>query len=470
MAAPKDKADLSRFLGMVTYLAKFIPNLSSECNALRKLTHDDADFVWTNTSQGDLDLIKKLITSVPVLQYFDAKKPVTIQSDASEFALGACIMQNGLPISYASKVLTKTQRNYAQIEKELLSIVFACRRFDQYICGKPDVFVETDHQPLIRIATKQQLSETPKRLQAMLMSLQRYQLKLKYVKGCEMHIADFLSRAPEESTGAEKQFEIYQLLAGEDIELVEFDQINALEDVPVRDKQIKRIREATLNDPVLQQLRKTVIDGWPNEKRDVQREIEHFWNFRDDLSVCDNILLKSNRIVIPLQLQRDILERLHSGHQGIEYTMRLARQTVFWPGMNDQIKNKIRSCPTCLKYAPAQRNPPMTTHDVPSLPFERVSLDVFETNINEKKRRFLITVDHYSDFFEIDDLKDLTAKETIIVCKRNFSRHGIPTVCVVDGGTNFTSQQFKSFAAQWEFQIEQSSPHHHQANAKPKRP
>lgn len=75
--------------------------------------------------------------------------------------------------------------------------------------------------------------------------------------------------------------------------------------------------------------------------------------------------------------------------------------------------------------------------------FERVSLDVFEMNIKDKKRRFLITVDHYSDYFEIDDLKDLSAVETVKVCKRNFSSHEIPLVCVIDGGTNFTSQQFK---------------------------
>lgn len=86
--------------------------------------------------------------------------------------------------------------------------------------------------------------------------------------------------------------------------------------------------------------------------------------------------------------------------------------------------------------------------------------------INNKKRRFLITVDHYSDFFEIDELKELSSKAAIEICKRNFSRHGIPNVCVSDGATNFTSDEFKRFAKEWEFEIIHSSPHHQQGNGK----
>lgn len=123
-------------------------------------------------------------------------------------------------------MLTKTQRNYAQIEKELLAIVFACRRFDQYICGKSDVFIETDHQPLKRIAGRRQLSDTPKRLQAMLLSLQRYKLKLQYKKGGEMHIADFLSRAPSNENESEREYEIYQLSTLDDIALYRVEQID----------------------------------------------------------------------------------------------------------------------------------------------------------------------------------------------------------------------------------------------------
>lgn len=81
-----------------------------------------------------------------------------------------------------------------------------------------------------------------------------------------------------------------------------------------------------------------------------------------------------------------------------------------------------------------------------------------------KKKKFLVTADHYSDFFEIDEFTDLTAKSTIKICKRNFSRHGIPVICVTNGGPNFTAKEFKKFANEWEFTHKRSDPHHKQAN------
>ena len=120
---------------------------------------------------------------------------MTIECDASNYGLGAAVYQNDKIIGYASRTLTKTEMNYAQIEKELLSIVFACIRFDQIIVGNPQVIIKTDHKPLISIFEKPLLN-VPKRLQKMLMTLQRYDLNFKFVAGKDNIIADALSRAP----------------------------------------------------------------------------------------------------------------------------------------------------------------------------------------------------------------------------------------------------------------------------------
>lgn len=466
MPTPTNKAELTRFLGMVTYLSKFVPNLSDRANGLRHISNDGVEWKWEISHQNDFDEIKKLITTTPVLKYFDVNKPIVIQADASDFALGACIMQDGLPISYASKVLTSAQRSYAQIEKEMLSILFACRRFDQYICGKNDVMVETDHQPLIRIAARNQLSDAPKRLQAMLLALQRYNLKLKYTKGSEMHIADFLSRAPTNPKEYEREYEIYAIHEYEEKYMKRIEQIDAFSETKVCDKTMARIKKATQDDATMMKLIEVIKNGWPNQQRQLDDELKQFWKLRDDLTVNDNIILKTNRIFVPLQLRNEMLERLHAYHVGIENTTKLARQTVYWPGIGEQIKSKIKNCETCLKYAPNQQNPPMMSHEIPTQPWERISMDVMETAIGDKKKRFLITVDHYSDFFEIDELNDLSARATIKICKQNFSRHGKPKICVTDGGTNFKSNEFERFAADWEFEIVHSSPHHQQGNGK----
>ena len=86
------------------------------------------------------------MTAAPVLRYFDPAVPLTLQCDASQDGLGAVLLQNGQPIAYASRCLTKTEENYAQIEKELLAIVFGIRRFHQYTFGR-EVTVQTDHKP-----------------------------------------------------------------------------------------------------------------------------------------------------------------------------------------------------------------------------------------------------------------------------------------------------------------------------------
>ena len=94
--------------------------------------------------------------------------------------------------------------------------------------------------------------------------------------------------------------------------------------------------------------------------------------------------------------------------------------------MTSEIKNKIQSCEICAEIANNQRNPPMQSHVTPSYPFQYVSMDVLTAEYNGRPTLFLVTVDHYSDFFELDVLNNLSSKATIEICKKNFSRHGIP--------------------------------------------
>ena len=126
-----------------------------------------------------------------MLRYYNVSKPVTLQVDASQHRLGAALLQDHGPIAYASKAFNETQRRYAQIEKELLAVLFGCKRFHQYVYGQP-ITVESDHKPLEAIFRKP-LSQPPSRLQKMLMQLQAYDITLVYKKGTEMYIADALS-------------------------------------------------------------------------------------------------------------------------------------------------------------------------------------------------------------------------------------------------------------------------------------
>ena len=131
MPTPVDKQSLQRLLGMITYLGKFLPHLSDVTEPLRRLLDRDVEWHWDDAHEAALNQVKQLITREPVIRYFDNTKEVTLQCDASESDLGVVIMQEGQPGVFSSKALTNTEKNYAQIRKELLSIVHGCIRFDQ---------------------------------------------------------------------------------------------------------------------------------------------------------------------------------------------------------------------------------------------------------------------------------------------------------------------------------------------------
>ena len=175
---------------MVQYLAKFLPQMSKVTEPLRKLECKKALWCWLDEAIAKL---KQMICEAPVLKYFDPSKQVSLQCDASERGLGYSLLQEGQPVAYGARGLTSIEQNYAQIEKEMLAIVVGCEKFDQYIYGRR-IAVETDHKPLVSIV-KKPIHAAPKRLQRMLLRLQKYDIELQYKRGKEMQIADALSRA-----------------------------------------------------------------------------------------------------------------------------------------------------------------------------------------------------------------------------------------------------------------------------------
>ena len=124
-------------MGMVNYLAKFISNLSNVTVPLRELLKKDTAWHWEDIHQKAFEEIKSRVTAEKLLQYYDVSKPVVLSVDSSSYGLGACLLQEERPVSYASRSLNSAEKNYAQIEKELLAILFGCTKYHQYIYSKP---------------------------------------------------------------------------------------------------------------------------------------------------------------------------------------------------------------------------------------------------------------------------------------------------------------------------------------------
>lgn len=171
--SPSSKEDVRSFLGMVTYLAMFCPNLSEHTIVLRDLLKLGLEFSWEAAHDRALEELKNLVGNAPVLALFDPKTEVVVNVDASSHSLGAVLLQNGKPVDFAAQSLTPTQRTYAQIEQEQLAILFELTRFHQYVYGRA-VKVESDHQPSVTI-NKKPLRDSRPWLQRMRTRRQHYQ-------------------------------------------------------------------------------------------------------------------------------------------------------------------------------------------------------------------------------------------------------------------------------------------------------
>ncbi|UYV83387.1 K02A2.6-like [Cordylochernes scorpioides] len=178
--SPRNRKELQRLLGMIQYLQSFIPNASEKTSNMRMLLKKNVVWNWDPSLDNDLEEIKIALKKAPALKFFNPNAALTMSVDASSHAVGAVLMQDNRPIAFASATLIDYQRNYPQIEKEALAIKFGCRKFHEYIFGRP-ILVETDHKPLETIF-KKCLSKSPLRLQRILLELQAYDLKVKYVR------------------------------------------------------------------------------------------------------------------------------------------------------------------------------------------------------------------------------------------------------------------------------------------------
>ena len=447
MRSPTNKEELQRFLGMATYLSKFIPNYSEISAPLRVLLEKNTEWHWDTQQMQALNQLKDMATNHPTLKYFDPLKPTTISVDASSKGMGAVLLQDDHPIAYASKSLTPAQQNYAQIEKEMLAIVFGCHKFHDYIYGLPHISVETDHKPLESILRKP-IHAAPARLQRMIMSIQRYAIQVSYKPGKELLVADTLSRSPLPDLADELEYQEYD--------------INILHTLPITEAKLEEFKQSTKADPALTDLVHTVQNGWPAKKSNVPIGAQPFWNYRDEVTYHHGILFKGNRVIVPASMRTTLLKLVHASHLGVDRCKRRARDVIFWPGMNAEIEDLINNCTTCSTYKRNNPREPLLPHSVPERPWEKVGIDLCEF----EGQHYLIMVDYYSNFIEADRLKQTTSEHVIEICKSQFARHGIPNTLVSDNGPQFSSHQFDQFSIQYQFDHQPSSPHYPQSNGK----
>ena len=276
LPAPAPQTELQSFLGLINCLQPFIPGLSSKTSFLREQL---SQWDW-NPSTLSFPACSRPGSIKVTLAYYDRTKPVVIQTDASQFRLGAALLQGGRPIAFASKTLTDVVSRYANFARECLSVCFGLEKFHTYIYGR-HVLVENDHKPLEMIQHKP-IHAAPPGLQQMLLCMQKYDYTIVYKPGNDMVLADCLSRFPSHTN------------------YLPIPLAHNIQHVQLSTSELDVIQGAVERDPVYSTVYCLTHRGWPDHIQDVPRVARHFWGTRDELSIDQGLLLKLwTRVCIP---------------------------------------------------------------------------------------------------------------------------------------------------------------------------
>ncbi|XP_058828239.1 uncharacterized protein K02A2.6-like [Topomyia yanbarensis] len=444
MPKPKTKSDIFRLLGLLKYLGKFIPNLSKRTAALRELSRNDVEWSWTEVHDRELGDLQRSITSAPILAIFDPDKPVVVQTDSSKDGLGSVLIQDGMPVAYASRTLSKSEQKWAQIEKELLAIVFACERFHFFLYGRA-FLVQSDHKPLESLV-KRDIDDVTPRLQRMFLHLLKYPgICIKYTPGKDMLVADCLSRAALSGHG-----DLSEELSG---------MIHAIsQNVCLSPDNYKLYVETLDNDERYRRIIGYVEHGWPfyHQLDDLS---QLFYKHRHLLHYENGLLFKEHRLVIPTSLQSTITKWLHAPHLGVEKTLARARSQFFWPGMSNDISEFVKGCSVCEKFTRNIQKEPLHQGSPPNYPFQCVGIDLYEYAGHDH----VVIVDAYSGFVISRQLGEKSARHVINVLDRVFCDYGYTTQIRSDN-VPFNSSAFDSYANKCNIEFIFSSPRYPQSN------
>ena len=327
------------------------------------------------------------------------------KSRTSSHRAGRSSATRRMPSSVCLQVINRSRIKICANRKRFLVVQFNLERFNQYTYGKK-VKVESDHKPLEAIV-KKPLASAPPRLQRIFLPMQKYDYSLTYEPGKELVIPDMLSRAtlPDTDNSMEKEVDLHVH--------------TVTSNLPATKSKLDELREATSNDKTMRDVREIIKSGWPETKSQAPVNTQEYWHIRDELSEIDGIIFKGDRIVVPPSQRKEMLERIHQGHMGIEKSKRGARDVLYWPGMNSQISDMIAKCSICLEHRRENTKKPIIPFRIPSHPWEVVATDLFMLDNSD----YLVIVDYHSRFFEVTKLQDTKIPTVITHVKSIIARH-----------------------------------------------
>ena len=454
---PGNLKTLQQFLGLASYYRRFISNFSKIANPLHCLTRKDAPFIWSDSCQESFDMLKKMLTSTPVLTFPNFQQPFILETDASGLGLGAVLAQKQEdgsihPIAYASRGLQKHERNYSVCELEALAVVWATKHFHVYLYGH-HCTVFTDHCAL------KSLLNTPHpsgKLARWGLALQELDLDIQYRSGKLNTNADVLSRLPlPDQLATEYNPEALSLLVDHAttesdskapnhlMAKVEAEPVTEEAEAPPDNWQ-KLQRDDDAYAPTIAYLESNTL---PPDSKLAKKLVLTTSQF----SLLDGVLYHVQpdgrlMLAVPEALRYKLFKEAHggvfSGHLREAKIYSQLRKHYWWPGMRSDVRKWCKACLVCATRQTGQATKPPLCPIPVAGPFDCVGVDVLQLPRTLNGNQYAVVfVDYLTKWPEVFATPDQTA-ETIanLFVGEIISRHGVPAKLLSDRGTNFLSE------------------------------
>ena len=370
---------------------------------------------------------------------FDPDLDVIVTVDSCTYGLGAMLSQikdgHEITIECASRTLSDAEKKYSVGEKEALACVWACEKWHVYLWGRPFT-LRTDHKALITLLSKG-TDRQSLRISRWSARLMKYNYKMEFKKGVENYVADALSRLP---VAADKNDYDY------DDEII----CQVMCDAMCTSVTLNDLQKSVDRDPLFSDLKFCIQNGWSKGK--IGENLKPFYPIKDDLCVYNGLVMRNHRFVIPNELTSKLVQLAHESHQGITRTKQRLRELYWWPKMDEQVENLVKSCIVCQSNDKSAKThfAPLKPVSYPDKPWTKLAMDIvgpFEMAKNEC--RFAITlIDYNSKWPEVAFTSSVPTSKIILFLRQIFSREGFPEEIITDHGVQFTSKEFESYLAE----------------------